>query len=72
MDLEYLRSARRHDFLLVMDECYADIWRADETDGVLEAAASLAEDGDPLRNLVVVNSLSKRSSAADCGLFHHR
>ena len=70
MDLEYLRHAlglaRRHDFLLVMDECYADIWRADRAPtGVLEAAASLAEgDGDPLRNLVVVNSLSKRSSAA--------
>ena len=32
---------------------------------MLEAAASFAEvDEDPLRNLVVVNSLSKRSSAA--------
>ncbi len=70
MDMDYLRQAlsmaRRHDFLLVMDECYADIWRLGAAPkGMLEAAASLAVgDEDPLRNLVVVNSLSKRSSAA--------
>jgi len=62
--------ARKHDFLLVMDECYADIWRGRPPAGALEAAAEIhAEEGsdpalDPLRNLVVLNSLSKRSSAA--------
>ena len=70
MNMDYLRRAlslaRRHNFLLVMDECYADIWRSGAApNGMLEAAASLAgDDEDPLRNLVVVNSLSKRSSAA--------
>ena len=65
-----IRLARRHDFLLVMDECYCDIWRDTPPAGALEAAAALhAEDGgdasaDPLRNLVILNSLSKRSSAA--------
>ena len=65
-----IRLARQHDFLLVMDECYCDIWRGTPPAGALEAAAALqAEDGgtasdDPLRNLVVLNSLSKRSSAA--------
>ena len=65
-----IKLARQHDFLLVMDECYCDIWRDAPPAGALEAAASLhAEDGngsvgDPLRNLVVLNSLSKRSSAA--------
>ena len=68
-----IRLARQHDFLLVMDECYCDIWRGGPPAGGLEAAAALhAEhveaggDGsdDPLRNLVVLNSLSKRSSAA--------
>ena len=65
-----IRLARQHDFLLVMDECYCDIWRDAPPAGALEAAAALhAEDGgdrpdDPLRNLVVLNSLSKRSSAA--------
>ena len=61
--------ARKHDFLLVMDECYCDIWRGTPPPGALEAAAALhreegAPEKDPLRNLVVLNSLSKRSSAA--------
>ncbi len=72
MDMAYLKQAltlaRRHDFLLVMDECYADIWRYAPPTGMLEAAADLHAEqqgpGDPLRNLVVLNSLSKRSSAA--------
>ena len=65
-----IRLARHHDFLLVMDECYCDIWRGTPPAGALEAAAEIhEEDGtdpqtDPLRNLVVLNSLSKRSSAA--------
>ena len=71
MDLDYLKMAlslaRQHDFLLVMDECYSDIWRHQPPPGMIEAAAALAADGpglDPLRNLVVLNSLSKRSGAA--------
>jgi len=65
-----IKLARKHDFLLVMDECYCDIWREAPPAGALEAAAALhAEAGgdasdDPLRNLVILNSLSKRSSAA--------
>ena len=65
-----IRLARQHDFLLVMDECYCDIWRGAPPAGALEAAAEIHdEDGadpqtDPLRNLMVLNSLSKRSSAA--------
>lgn len=70
MSMDYLKSAlnlaRQHDFLLVMDECYADIWRGSAPAGMLEAAVGMPnEEGqDPLRNLVVLNSLSKRSSAA--------
>ena len=73
MSLEQIKAAiglaRKHDFLLVMDECYCDIWRGTPPPGALEAAAALhREEGrpecDPLRNLVVLNSLSKRSSAA--------
>ena len=74
MDLDYLvaalRLARKHDFLLVMDECYADIWRGSPPTGILQAAAFLSRrDGaksshDPLTNIVVLNSLSKRSGAA--------
>jgi N-succinyldiaminopimelate aminotransferase len=71
MSLPYLvhalELARKHDFLLVMDECYADIWRGEmPPPGMLEAAAKIARPGDddPLSHVVVLNSLSKRSSAA--------
>mgnify|MGYP002866378229 FL=1 len=71
MDLDYLKMAlslaRQYDFLVVMDECYSDIWRHQPPPGMIEAAAALAGDAsglDPLRNLVVLNSLSKRSGAA--------
>ena len=73
MSLAQLKSAiklaRQHEFLLVMDECYSDIWRGEAPVGALEAAAGLHEEAgatdlDPLRNMIVLNSLSKRSSAA--------
>jgi N-succinyldiaminopimelate aminotransferase len=74
MDLDYLvaalQLARAHDFLLVMDECYADIWRGSRPPGMMEAAVVLANRSgaqsghDPLANMVVLNSLSKRSGAA--------
>lgn len=62
--LEHLKGAielaRRHDFVLVGDECYSEIYSADPPPGLLEACASL---GDGLSNVLVFNSLSKRSSA---------
>ena len=74
MSLEQIKAAislaRQYDFLLVMDECYCDLWRDAPPAGALEAAAALHAEGgggasdDPLRNLVILNSLSKRSSAA--------
>jgi N-succinyldiaminopimelate aminotransferase len=55
-----LRLARRHDFLLVVDECYAEIYTADAAPpGALEAAAALEGSLD---NLMVFHTLSKRSS----------
>lgn len=62
-DLAYLRRAvrlaRDHDFVLVVDECYADVFDRDPPPGALRAAASL--DGS-LDNVIVFHSLSKRSS----------
>ncbi len=52
--------ARRHDFLLVSDECYSEIYPGSPPPGALEACASL---GGRLDNVLVFNSLSKRSSA---------
>ncbi len=65
-DLAYLkdaiRLARAHDFLLVVDECYAEIYHGEAPPpGALEAAEAL---GGSLDNLLVFHTLSKRSSAA--------
>ena len=56
-----LKMARHYGFLLLSDECYADIWCDTPPIGALEVAAEL---GEGLDNLVVLNSLSKRSNAA--------
>mgnify|MGYP006283994623 CR=1 FL=1 len=56
-----LELARAFDFVLVADECYSEIYHGAPPTGALEAAA--ATDGR-FRNLVVFNSLSKRSNAA--------
>lgn len=58
---ELVTLARAHDFLLVADECYSEIWRDTPPAGVLDACKAL---GGSLDNVVVFNSLSKRSSAA--------
>lgn len=61
----YLRNAlalaRKHDFILIMDECYTEIYDKNAPTGILEICK---ETEDPLRNLVSFHSLSKRSSAA--------
>lgn len=63
---DYLRRAitlaRRHGFVLVVDECYAEIYDREPPVGALQAAASM--DGGALDNLLIFHSLSKRSSAA--------
>ncbi len=54
-----LELARTHDFLLFLDECYSEIYTGEAPAGGLEIAA---ETPDRFRNLVVFNSLSKRSN----------
>jgi N-succinyldiaminopimelate aminotransferase len=53
----WIDLARRHGFTLAFDECYAEIYRGTPPTGALEVA------GGRLDNLVVLHSLSKRSSA---------
>jgi aspartate/methionine/tyrosine aminotransferase len=61
-----IRLAREHDFFIVADECYSEIYRDTPPPGVLEAARAM---GDGYANIVSVNSLSKRSNLAGlrCG-----
>jgi N-succinyldiaminopimelate aminotransferase len=51
----------RHGFVIASDECYSEIYGERPPLGALEAAQRLGRDG--FRNLVVFNSLSKRSNA---------
>ena len=69
-DLAYwkkaLTLARRHGFLLVADECYADLYYTPRPPtGAIEAALALGPgpEGDTMDNLVVSHTVSKRSSA---------
>jgi aspartate/methionine/tyrosine aminotransferase len=59
-DLTYLQRvtamARRYGFLLFSDECYSEIYTQSAPPGVLEAA------GDQFENVVLFQSLSKRSN----------
>jgi N-succinyldiaminopimelate aminotransferase len=64
-NLDYLKAAiglaRRYDFVLAVDECYAEIYDRLPPPGALEACAAL---GEGFGHVLVFHSLSKRSSAA--------
>jgi aspartate/methionine/tyrosine aminotransferase len=69
-----IAAARRHGFVLALDECYAEIYDAAPPAGGLDALAAAeaeggAEAGCGLDRLLIFHSLSKRSSAAGlrCG-----
>jgi N-succinyldiaminopimelate aminotransferase len=61
-----LKLARQHDFMLFFDECYSEIYTGDAPVGGLEVANALAlqdgTTGSRFKNIVVFNSLSKRSN----------
>jgi succinyldiaminopimelate transaminase len=63
--LDYLKKAillaRTYDFVLAVDECYAEIYDSLPPTGALEACQALGQGFD---NVVAFHSLSKRSSAA--------
>jgi succinyldiaminopimelate transaminase len=53
-----IELARRHDAVLAIDECYADIYDREPPDGGLDACAGTGS----IANVLVFHSLSKRSS----------
>ncbi|MGH6848544.1 MAG: aminotransferase class I/II-fold pyridoxal phosphate-dependent enzyme [Methylocella sp.] len=74
--IEMISVARRYDIVLVIDECAIDLYNGDPVPGCLQACEAI---GHGLDNVVVFQSLSKRSSAAglrsgavigDPGLLH--
>ena len=62
-DAAYIRKAlalaRQHDFMLFFDECYSEIYTREPPPGALAVALATPER---FKNLVVFNSLSKRSN----------
>jgi len=63
-DLDYLKQAiqlaRKYDFVLAIDECYAEIYNQTPPPGALEACADM---GGGFENVLIFHSLSKRSNA---------
>ncbi len=57
----WVRLALKHDFVLLNDECYADLYLEEPIPSLLNAA--IAAGNPDFRNVLVVNSISKRSSA---------
>jgi len=59
-----VEAARRHDFLVVFDECYAELYDEEPPPGALDVLAAVDTSAQWLSNVLVLHSLSKRSSAA--------
>ncbi|WP_343561130.1 aminotransferase class I/II-fold pyridoxal phosphate-dependent enzyme [Kiloniella sp. b19] len=65
-----IELARRYDFVVCFDECYAEIYFGTPPHSSLETAAKINAQGeDRLKNILAFHSLSKRSGAAGlrCG-----
>ena len=58
---EWVKLALKHDFVLVNDECYSEIYTAEAVPSLLEASVHVGNSGH--KNVLVINSISKRSSA---------
>ncbi|MCB2115473.1 MAG: aminotransferase class I/II-fold pyridoxal phosphate-dependent enzyme [Rhodobacteraceae bacterium] len=56
-----IRLAEKHDFVLLSDECYSEIWRDHAPVGALQVADEIGADPE---RVLVMNSLSKRSNLA--------
>jgi len=57
----WVKLALKHNFVLLNDECYSEIYTGEKPASLLEA--SLAVGNDDFSNILVINSISKRSSA---------
>lgn len=58
---EWVKLALKHDFVLMNDECYSEIYTATPPPSLLEASKHVGNDD--FKNILVINSISKRSSA---------
>ena len=58
---EWVNLALKHNFCLINDECYSEIYTAQKIPSLLEASVHVGNVS--FKNVLVINSISKRSSA---------
>ncbi len=58
---KWVKLALKHDFVLLNDECYADLYLNEPLPSLLNA--SIEVGNTEFKNILVINSVSKRSSA---------
>ena len=58
---QWVFLALKHDFVLLNDECYSEIYTGTPPPSLLEASKHIGNDS--FKNVLVINSISKRSSA---------
>ena len=69
MLIDLMIKAKHHDFILIGDECYSEIYDQEAPISLIELAYDLSQHHpdfkqNPLKNIIVFNSLSKRSNLA--------
>ena len=60
---EWVKKALKFDFILVNDECYSEIYFDEATKPATLLEASIKVGNNSFKNVLVMNSISKRSSA---------
>ena len=58
---KWVELALKHDFVLLNDECYADLYLGEALPSLLNASIEVGNES--FKNVLVINSVSKRSSA---------
>ena len=58
---EWVELTLKHDFVLLNDECYSELYTQSPVPSLLQAAKFVGNDS--FKNTLVINSISKRSSA---------
>jgi len=58
---DWVKLALKHNFVLLNDECYSEIYTSKPIPSLLEASTHVGNDS--FKNILVINSISKRSSA---------
>jgi len=61
--VKWVENALKYDFVLINDECYSELYFDEETKPVTLLEASMEAGNSEFKNCLVLNSISKRSSA---------